>query len=128
MNGVHSNKYHVSFLQYHITFFTSSHILLNREEKDFIQTYFRNVSNRHEFKIVKMEIQEQQVKLIINCKTTHYIPNIIKALKGGSARFLHKEFPKTKLKNGGTLWDQRYFISTEEQKLKSLIMESKELP
>lgn len=126
MNGIHTNKYHVSFLQYHIIFFTNGNISLKSEEIDFIKTYFNNVSTRHEFKIVGMEIQERSVKLVINCKTTHYIPNMIKALKGGSARFLYKKFPKTKLKNGSSLWDQKYYISTDSQQLNNLIKDYKE--
>ncbi|MCQ6281817.1 IS200/IS605 family transposase [Bacillus sp. EB600] len=126
MNGIHSNKYHVSFLQYHIIFFTNGNIYLKSEEINFIKTYFNNVSTRHEFKIVEMEIQERSVKLVINCRTTHYIPNMIKALKGGSARFLYKKFPKTKLKNGGSLWDQKYYISTDDQQLDNLIKDDKE--
>jgi putative transposase len=126
MNGIHSNKYHVSFLQYHITFYTNSDISLENEEIAFIKSYFLNVSTRHEFKIVGMDIKERSVKLVINCKTTHFIPNIIKALKGGSARFLYKEFPKTKLKNGGSLWNQKYYISTDDQQLHNLIKGYKE--
>jgi putative transposase len=126
MYGIHSNKYHVSFLQYHITFFTNGDISLKNEEKDFIKTYFKNVSTRHEFKIVRMEIQERSAKLVINCRTTHYIPNIIKALKGGSARFLYKEFPQTKLKNGGSLWDQKYYISSEDKLLEKMIKDYKD--
>lgn len=123
---MHSNKYHVSCLQYHIIFFTNNYKDLKGEEIDFIKSYFRNVSNRHEFNIVGMEIQGYIVKLVINCKTTHYIPNLMKALKGGSARFLYKEFPETKIQKGGSLWDQRYFISTDDQQLDNLIQNYKE--
>lgn len=126
MYEIHSNKYHVSCLQYHITFFTNNDILLEKEEIDFIKTYFRNVSTRHEFKIEGMEIQGFSVKLVINCKTTHYIPNIMKALKGGSARFLYKQFPETKAKNGGRLWDQKYYIATDNQQLDNLVHDYKE--
>jgi putative transposase len=123
---MYSNKYHVSCLQYHIIFFTNKYKVLEGEEIDFIKSYFRNVSNRHEFKIVGMEIQGYIVKLVINCKTTHYIPNLMKALKGGSARFLYKKFPETKKQKGGSLWDQRYFISTDNQQLDNLIQNYKE--
>ncbi|MGZ7135533.1 MAG: IS200/IS605 family transposase [Methanobacterium sp.] len=128
MYEMYSNKYHVSCLQYHIVFFTNNYILLKEEEINFIKSYFKNVSTRHEFKIVEMEIQGYSVKLVINCKTTHYIPNIMKALKGGSARFLYKEFPETKTKNGGSLWDQKYFISTDNQQLVNLVQDYKETP
>ena len=125
MSDIYSNKYHVSCLQYHIIFFTNN-FLLNEEEVNFIRSYFKNVSNRYEFKILEMEMKGYRVKLLINCKTTHYIPNIMKALKGGSARFLFKEFPESKLKNGSSLWDQKYFISTDEKQLDNLIKKYKE--
>jgi putative transposase len=123
MYEIHSNKYHVSCLQYHITFFTNNYILLEKKEIDFIKSYFKSVSTRHEFKIVGMEIQGFSVKLVINCKTTHYIPNIMKALKGGSARFLYKQFPETKVKNSGSLWDQKYYIATDNQQLDNLVQD-----
>jgi putative transposase len=116
----------VSCLQYHITFFTNNYILLEKKEIDFIKSYFKSVSTRHEFKIVGMEIQGFSVKLVINCKTTHYIPNIMKALKGGSARFLYKQFPETKVKNGGSLWDQKYYIATDNQQLDNLVQDYKD--
>jgi putative transposase len=127
MYEIDSNKYHVSCLQYHITFFTNNYIVLEKEEIDFIKSYFRNVSTRHEFKIVGMEIHGYSVRLVINCKTTHYIPNLMKALKGGTARFLYKEFPETKIKKGGSLWDQRYFIATDNRLLDNLVQDYKDV-
>ncbi|MDQ0202310.1 putative membrane protein [Neobacillus ginsengisoli] len=81
MPEIFSNKYHDSFLQYLITFFTNNHIPLEAKEINFIKEYFKSVSKRHEFKIMAMEFDQNSVKLIINCQTTHFIPNIIKALK-----------------------------------------------
>lgn len=112
------NKYHVSFLQYHITFFTKHFRSLQDEEKTFIKKYFQSVSTHHEFEILEMDIRECRVNLIIHCKTTHYIPNIMKALKGGSARFLYKEF----LENYKcSLWEQKYFIATEDTQLNKMV-------
>ncbi|MBT2618909.1 MULTISPECIES: transposase [unclassified Bacillus (in: firmicutes)] len=71
---------------------------------------------RH-FKIVEMDIRECRVYLIIHCKAIHYIPNIMKAHKGGSARFLYKAFPETKLNYKGYLWGQKYLIATEDTQL-----------
>jgi putative transposase len=70
---------------------------------------------------MKMEFGLNNVRLIINCKTTHYIPNLIKALKGGSARFLYKEFPDSKTDHGSSLWDPKYIISTDEIQLDKMI-------
>ncbi|MBT2730448.1 IS200/IS605 family transposase [Bacillus sp. ISL-75] len=121
MTEIYSNKYHDCFLQYHIAFFTSNHIELETKEIDFIKHYFNSVAIRHEFKILAMEFDQNSVKLIINCQTTHFIPNIIKALKGGSARFLYKEYPASKTKHTNRLWDPKYIISTEEKQLDKMI-------
>ena len=49
-----------------------------------------------------------------HCKTTDYSPNIMKALKGGSARFLYKAFPEMKLNYKVSLWGAKVFIATED--------------
>ncbi|PEJ28212.1 hypothetical protein CN689_22615 [Peribacillus butanolivorans] len=118
---IQMNKYHVSFLQYHINFITKYFRSLQDEGKTFIKKHFQSVSTRHEFKIVEKDIRECRVNLIIHCKTTHYKPNIMKALKGGSARFLYKAFPKTKINYKVSLWEQEYFIATEDTQLDKMV-------
>jgi putative transposase len=118
---VNSNKYHQSFLQYHIAFFTKNNIPFETKEINFIRNYFKNVSLSHEFKIMGMEFDMNSVILTIDCQTTHYIPNLIKAFKGGSARFLYKEFPDSKITHGSSLWDTRYIISTENERFEQMI-------
>ena len=39
-----------------------------------------------------MNMEEDHIHMLINCTPQHYIPNIIKAMKGVSARLLMKEF------------------------------------
>jgi len=119
MTEIYSSKYNDSFLQYHIAFFTKNALKLN--EINFIKNYFNSVSLRHEFKLMKLEFGLNTVRLIINCQTTHAIPNLIKALKGGSARFLYKEFPDSKIDHGGSLWDPKYIISTDEAQFDKMI-------
>ncbi|WP_205182016.1 transposase [Neobacillus cucumis] len=79
----------------------------------------------HEFKILKLEFGKNSVRLIINCQTTDSIPNLIKALKGGSARFLYKEFPDSKVEHGSSLWDPKYIISTDEIQFDKMIQNYK---
>ena len=83
------------------------------------------MSIRHEFKILKLEFGKNSVRLIINCQTTHSIPNLIKALKGGSARFLYKEFPDSKVEHGSSLWDPKYIISADEIQFDTMIQNYK---
>ncbi|MBT2736200.1 transposase [Bacillus sp. ISL-7] len=126
MLELYSNKYHRCFLQYHIAFFTKNNVPLETYEIDFIKNYFKSVSLNHEFKIMGLEFNLNSVILTISCQTTHYIPNLIKALKGGSARFLYKEFPVSKINHGSSLWHTQYIISTESNKFEQIIQHHRE--
>ena len=48
------------------------------------------------------------------CSPQHYIPDMIKALKGVSARLLMKEFGEELKRKlwGGHLWNPSYFVAT----------------
>lgn len=83
-------------------------------------------SNVHGFQIVTMETDGDHVHMLIECSPQHFIPSIMKALKGNTARFLFKEFPS--LKNelwGGHLWNPSYFVCTvsdrTEEQIKTYI-------
>lgn len=50
---------------------------------------------------------------MVDCKPQHYIPDMVKVLKGISARLILKEFPEIKSKLwGGHLWNPSYFVAT----------------
>lgn len=68
--------------------------------------------------------------MLISCSPQHYIPNIVKALKGVSARLLFKEYPELKSKLwGGHLWNPSYFVATvsenTEEQIKDYIRSQK---
>ena len=68
------------------------------------------------FSIISLECTEDHVHMLIDCTPQHYIPDVVKALKGNSARFLFKDFPQLKKKLwGGHLWNPSYFVSTESE-------------
>lgn len=57
---------------------------------------------------------KDHIHLLINCSQQHYIPDIIKVLKGVSARLLMKEFGEELKRKlwGGHLWNPSYFVAT----------------
>ena len=66
-----------------------------------------------------------------DCTPQHYIPDILKALKGNTARFLFKEFPGLKKKLWGVhLWNPSYFVASAgentEEAVKKYIESQKE--
>ena len=84
------------------------------------------------FKIVTTNSDLDHIHLLIECTPQHFIPDILKALKGVSARILMREFGvelKNKLWNGH-LWNPSYFITTvsenTEDQIKKYIESQKE--
>ena len=62
---------------------------------------------------MNLECTGDHVHILIDCTPQHYIPDVVKALKGNSARFLFKDFPQLKKQLwGGHLWNPSYFVST----------------
>lgn len=65
------------------------------------------------FTIDAMECMPDHVHLLIRCTPQHYIPTIIKILKGTSARHLFMSHPDLKkFLWGEHLWNPSYFVAT----------------
>ncbi len=60
-----------------------------------------------------MEVMPDHVHLLLDCSPQHFIPDIVKTLKGYSARLLFKEMPELKKRLwGGHLWNPSYFVTS----------------
>ena len=60
-----------------------------------------------------METDKDHIHMLISLKPQHYIPTVVKTLKGQSARRLFKLHPEIKrFLWGGHLWNPSYFIAT----------------
>ena len=65
------------------------------------------------FHIDAVECMPDHIHLLISCTPQHYIPTIIKILKGNTARKLFIKHPKLKTKLwDGHLWNPSYFVAT----------------
>lgn len=65
------------------------------------------------FRIETLEIGSDHVHALVSATPQHTIPNIVKVLKGVSARKLFGKFPELKTKLwGGHLWNPSYFVAT----------------
>lgn len=103
---------YVYALRYHIVFCTKyRHKIISGALEEWLKDMFKVIANDNGFKIITMEIMPDHVHFLIDCTPQHYIPNILKALKGNSARFAFKKFPELKKKLwGGHLWNPSYFV------------------
>lgn len=101
-----------------------------------IEVSLLNIINKiaedNNFQILEFNTDKDHIHLLINCSPQHYIPNIMKALKGVSARLLMREhgtFLKKYLWDGH-LWNPSYFIATvsenTEEQIREYIRKQKE--
>jgi len=122
---------YVYALQYHIVWCVKyRHQILFEDVERRLKEMLLQIAMDNNFEIVELETDMDHVHMLISCSPQHYIPNIIKALKGNTARFLFKEFPDLKKKLwGGHLWNPSYFINTvgdtNEEQIKAYIQSQK---
>jgi len=131
MANIYHGRGYVYSIQYHIVWCVKYRhkIITNQIEKRLKELL--NIAEDNKFKILLMNTDLDHVHLLVECSPQHYIPNIIKALKGVSARLLLKEFPELKQKLwDGHLWNPSYFVTTfsenTEEQIKQYILSQKE--
>ena len=101
ISEIKTGRDYVYSIQYHIVWCVKYRhkILTSKIEKSLIEI-LRKIATDNEFSIIEINTDLDHIHLLINCKPQHYIPNIIKALKGISARLLmlkYKDELKKKL-------------------------------
>ncbi len=106
---------YVYSIQYHIVWCVKYRrdIITAEIEKRLIEI-LNKIADDNKFEILECNTNKDHIHLLLNCSPQHYIPNIIKGLKGVSARLLIKEYGeelKEKL-YGGHLWSPSYFVAT----------------
>jgi putative transposase len=114
MSEVHHGRGYVYSIQYHLVWCVKYRhdVLVDRMEFD-TKLIIQDIADEHEIKIVEMETDKDHIHLLIECKPQHYIPNIVKAFKGVSARRMFKLHPELRKRLwGGHLWNPSYFIAT----------------
>lgn len=117
---------YVYSIEYHIVWCVKYRrkIINERIEQSLIHI-LNNIADDNGFQILEANTDQDHVHLLVSCSPQHYIPNIIKALKGVSARLLMKEYGDN-LRNqlwGGHLWNPSYFIATVSENTEIQIRE-----
>lgn len=115
---------YVYSIQYHIVWCVKYRrkVLTPNIEKSLIQI-LNKIAEDNDFRILECNGDLDHIHLLIDCSPQHYIPDIMKALKGVSARLLMKEYG-TELKKqlwGEHLWNPSYYIATVSENTESQI-------
>ena len=133
MSEIKSGRGYVYSIQYHIVWCVKYRhkILIPKIEKSLIEI-LQKIASDNEFLITEINTDLDHIHLLIDCKPQHYIPNIIKALKGVSARLLMLEYGDELKKKlwGRHLWNPSYFIATvsenTEEQIRNYIQNQKQ--
>mgnify|MGYP003606623261 CR=1 FL=1 len=112
---VTNGRGYVYSIQYHIVWCVKyRHKIITDDIETKLIELLKQIANDNNFSIVEANTDLDHVHLLIDCSPQHYIPDMIKALKGVSARLLMKEYGN-ELRNKlwcGHLWNPSYFVAT----------------
>lgn len=132
MAEVHHGRGYVYSIQYHIVWCVKyRHKLLYGQTEEYLQALLRKIAEDRDIAILEMESDKDHIHLLVDCKPQHYIPDLMKALKGISARLLFKQYPELKRRLwGGHLWNPSYFVATvsenTEEQIRRYIQKQKQ--
>ncbi len=114
MSQVYYGRGYVYSIQYHLVWCVKyRNRILCGDIKRRLKELLYKVAEDNKVTILIMETDKDHIHLLVECKPQNYIPDMMKALKGVTARLLLKEFPELKAKLwGGHLWNPSYFVST----------------
>lgn len=125
MSSLNFGRGYVYYIKYHIVWCTKyRHKIINKDLSTMLKSILLDISKDNGFIIETMETDLDHIHLLISCTPQHYIPNIMKALKGYSARKIFKAKPELKQSLwGGHLWNPSYFVATVSENTEKQINE-----
>jgi len=124
-NNLTYGRGYVYSIQYHIVWCTKyrKSVLKNGIDDD-IKRYLVQMADDYEFTITTMEIMPDHIHLLLDCKPQFHPSDMIKILKGNTARWLFIEHPELKKELwGGHLWNPSYCIVTVSERSISQVKE-----
>ncbi len=125
---------YVYSLQYHIVWCTKYRKkVLSGDVETHLKQHLNSIAEEYHFSITAMETMPDHVHLLVNCRPQFCPSDMVKILKGNTARWLFMQHPE--LKNelwGGHLWNPSYCVVTVSErsleKVEQYINSQKERP
>lgn len=111
-------------LQYHIVWCTKYRKdVLTGDVEEKCRKILYDLSEEYHFKILALETMSDHVHLLVDAKPQLYLPDIIKILKGNTARWLFMDHPELKKELwGGHLWNPSYCVVTVSDRSRDQVM------
>lgn len=123
---IRKGRGYIYAIEYHIVWCVKyRHKVLTEDIEKRLIEILQKIAKDNDFQILEINTDQDHVHLLVSCSPQHYIPDIMKALKGVSARLLMKEFGQTLKEKlwGGHLWNPSYFIATVSENTETQIKE-----
>jgi putative transposase len=124
MSQVYHGRGYVYSIQYHIVWCVKyRHKILDNIRENKLKEILNKIAEDNQFTIVLINGDLDHIHLLIECSPQHYIPDIMKALKGVSARLMMKQYPQLRRKLwGGHMWNPSYFVATVSENTEEQII------
>jgi putative transposase len=92
--------------------------ILRGDLRDFVEQYIKEIAISNDFEIEEMQIAEDHVHIFLGFPPKYSISNVVKRLKGASARAIFESYPEVKRELwGGEFWEDGYFARTVGDKV-----------
>ncbi len=124
-NGLTYGRGYVYSLQYHIVWCTKyrKQILTGGIDEE-LKSMLEQIAAEYSFTITAMEVMPDHVHLLLDCKPQFMISDMVKIMKGNTARWLFLEHPELKRSLlGGHLWNPSYFAVTVSDRSRAQVMQ-----
>lgn len=105
---------YVYSIQYHIVWCTKyrKKILYGHIEQE-TKVLIDQICEQFSVRILAMESMPDHIHLLVDCSPQVFVPDLIKVLKGTTARKLYLAHPELKSRLwGGHIWNPSYFVCT----------------
>lgn len=111
---IHEEGYVYNF-NYHLVFVTKyrQKIFDTKEKAETMKSILRRQAEISDVTVNELGVMPDHVHMLISFKPKYAASNIVKNIKGASARIWFKKYPETKaLLWGGHLWSPSYYMGT----------------
>lgn len=101
--------------KYHLVWVTNykENVFSTEEYQDSMKRILNEIADNNDIEIIDTSVMQNNVRLMISFPPKYSASQVVKTLKGGSARRWFKEFPETKdVVHDGKLWSSNFYIST----------------
>ena len=124
-NSLSYGRGYVYNIQYHVVWCVKYRrgVLTNDVEETF-KSELQAAAQDLGVTIMAMECMPDHIHLLLDCTPQHFIPTVVKVLKGNTARRLFIRHPELKAKLWeGHLWNPSYFVATVSDRTREQIEE-----